>query len=85
MVTPTPSSSVEVRNMLHAGNKCGALFMTMSLKDWHKTLVGRLVPGNEAEVMEVCAMIADQLHDKYPTIVKSAREYMGGSNKDKPA
>ncbi len=28
----SPSASVEVRNMVKPGNKCGALFMTMSLK-----------------------------------------------------
>ena len=32
IVAVEPGASVEVRNMVNPGNKCGALFMTMSLK-----------------------------------------------------
>ena len=71
--------------MVHGGHKCLALFVTMSLKDWHKTLVGRLVPGNEVELMEVCSTIADTLHARYPLVVKPAAAYSRGSTKDQPA
>jgi hypothetical protein len=50
-----------------------------------QTLVGRLVPGNEAEVMEVCKEIASVLHARFPAVVKHPSEYTKGSNNDKPA
>lgn len=40
---------------------------SVPLQDWHKTFIGRLLPGNEVEAIEVLTKVAEILHDKYPS------------------
>jgi hypothetical protein len=59
----------------------------MSIKDFHKTFIGRLNDrgGNETEVQEICARMAADLHAEYPLVVRSPAEYGAMSNADKLA
>jgi hypothetical protein len=74
-------NAVELFNMLNLGSKVGAFTISMSLKDWHKTLIGRLSKsGVELDVQEVCELIANKLYDLYPMVIKPASEYYAMKN-----
>ncbi len=48
----------------------------MSIKDLHKLFIGRISPhGNEQEVQEVCSMMCDLLHERYPLIIDKSEDY----------
>lgn len=70
--------TLEQRNMLNLGTKCGALTFSMSLKDYRRFLAGRCcVDGNETEVREVALEILKQLHARYPPLFEElAAEYL---------
>lgn len=61
--------TVEQRNMIDLGVKCGAMTFAMSLKDYRRFLAGRLAEeGNETEVKEVARLILSHLHRSFPFI-----------------
>ena len=56
----------------------------MSIKDWHKVLIGRLSHhGVESEMIEVLSDIVDILNKEYPNFFNTKKEYfeMGNSKK----
>jgi hypothetical protein len=66
----------ELSNQLNLCNKCVAFCMTGSIKDFHKLFIGRMQPtGNETEVREICSMIANILHERYPQVIWSPEKY----------
>lgn len=63
-------------NMLSSGTKAVSFTISMSLKDWHKTLIGRLSKnGVETEMLEVCEKIAKKLKEKYPILILDIEDY----------
>lgn len=80
----TTPDAREERNKLFAGYKAGALTYTMSLKDFHKTFIGRLSHhGVEKEVREICEILCNQLHALYPLVIKEPSSYYALNNKTK--
>jgi len=74
----------ERSNMLNSGTKSVSFLINMSLKDWHKTLIGRLSKnGVETEMLEICEKIANLLKNRYPLVIKNVEEYydMGNTKK----
>ena len=74
----------EVFNLLNIGSKAVSFTITMSLKEWHKTLIGRLShSGVELDMLEIMEMVAGQLKDRYPEVIKTIPEYyeMGNGKK----
>ena len=74
----------EIYNMNTFGTKAVSFTITMSLKDWHKTLIGRLSKkGVETEVVELMERIAIKLNGEYPMVIKEVSEYYKMGNKTK--
>lgn len=74
----------EFANMTLAATKTSAFSISMNIKNWHKTLIGRLSKkGNETEVREVCEIIANKLHNLYPSVIQKPEEYYELSNGEK--
>lgn len=74
----------EFWNVLHFGNKAVSLTITMSIKDWHKTLIGRLSKtGVESDLLEIMETVAQQLKTIYPLFFYSVEEYYQLGNQDK--
>ena len=74
----------EVWNILVPGNKAVSFTITMSIKDWHKTLIGRLSHhGVESDMIEVLKEIASQLKILYPLFFNTIPEYFEMGNQDK--
>lgn len=74
----------EFANMMWNANKVNAFTITMNIKNWHKTLIGRLSgQGVETEVREVCEIIANELHNLYPSVILKPEEYYKLSNGEK--
>lgn len=74
----------EVFNLLNVGSKAVSFTITMSLKEWHKTLIGRISnSGVELDMLETMEIIAKQLKDRYPEVIKTVEEYyeMGNGKK----
>jgi len=68
--------STEFKNMLHPGCKCNIILYSMNLKDYHRLFQGRLKnKGNETEVKEICEMMCNMLHNKYPVIIREPEFY----------
>jgi hypothetical protein len=79
--TPT---GCEFFNILNLGCKATALTYTMSLKDYHKLFIGRLPePGNEYEVRDICTRMCQQLHERYPLVIRKPEEYRGTPHGEK--
>lgn len=56
----------EIFNLMTLGNKVSSFTITMSLKDWHKTFIGRLSShGVELEVIDIMESIAKKLKHEY--------------------
>lgn len=71
-------------NRLYGGNKCTALTYTMTIKDFHKTFIGRLSHhGVESGMREVCEKMCDVLHGKYPLVVRKPDHYYQLNNAEK--
>lgn len=71
----------EFTNMLNLCTKVNAFTYTMCLKDYHKLFIGRLsAHGNELEVQEICAMMCNQLHEKFPLVIRTPTEYYAMNN-----
>lgn len=74
----------EFFNMNTFGTKAVSFTITMSLKDWHKTLIGRLSNhGVEKEMLMIMEEIALKLKKEYPYLIKDIQEYyeMGNDKK----
>lgn len=68
--------SREFRNICSPGAKATALMYTMNLKDYHKLFIGRIPrAGNEAEVREICSRMCEELHVRFPMVIRSPDEY----------
>jgi len=68
---PTTKDELEAYNYLPY--KAVSLTMSMSLKDWHKTMIGRLSnEGVEIEVQEIFKKINIELRKEYPNLIKDA-------------
>ena len=68
--------STEFFNMLNLACKCVALTFTISVKDLHKLLIGRMASrGNETEVQEVCTMMCQLAHERFPEIINEPAAY----------
>ncbi|WP_103071795.1 hypothetical protein [Aquimarina sediminis] len=66
----------EVSNILAPGNKAVSFTITMSVKDWHKTLIGRLShEGVETDMLLVLEDIATQLKSNYPVFFNTVDQY----------
>jgi len=74
----------EIFNMNTFGTKAVSFTITMSLKDWHKTMIGRISHhGVELEMIEVMEEVAKKLKKQYPYLIKDIEEYyeMGNAKK----
>lgn len=74
----------EVFNIMNLGNKAVSFTITMSVKDWHKTFIGRLSEyGVESEMLEILNDVADILKEHYPLFFNSKEEYYEMNNSKK--
>lgn len=73
--------SNEIFNMLNFGTKAVSFTITMSIKDWHKTLIGRLSNhGVESEMLDICESIAHELKKEYSYFFYNTDEYYAMNN-----
>ena len=74
----------DVFNNLFPGSKAVSLTLNMSLKDWHKTFIGRISEtGVEREVRLVMERAALLLGQKFGGLIKTPEEYLQMGNKTK--
>lgn len=74
----------EWANMLSPGSKAVSFTVTMSVKNWHKTLIGRLSKhGVETDMREIMEEIARQLKAHYPVFFNTIAEYYAMGNAKK--
>jgi thymidylate synthase ThyX len=74
----------EWTNVLAPGSKAVSFTITMSVKDWHKTLIGRLSEhGVETDMREIMEEIARQLKAHYPVFFNTIDEYYAMGNAKK--
>lgn len=82
--TPKNGLENEITNILNLGNKAVSFTITMSIKDWHKTLIGRLSNhGVETEMLEILEKVVCILKEKYPVFFNSEEEYYAMNNSKK--
>lgn len=75
------TGDLEQDNSLFPSRKAISMTMTMSLKNWHKTLIGRLSHnGVEKEVIKIMTEICNLLNERYPLVIDKAEEYFKLSN-----
>lgn len=78
------TNDLESDNSLLPGRKAISMTMTMSLKNWYKTLIGRLSNnGVEKEVLDVMTEICILLNNKYPLVIDKVENYYSKSNGEK--
>lgn len=74
----------EIFNIMNFGCKAVSFTITMSVKDWHKTLIGRLSnSGVESEMIEILSYVTDLLHNEYPFFFNTKEEYFAMGNEKK--
>lgn len=74
----------EITNVLNLGNKAVSFTISMSIKDWHKTLIGRLSEhGVETEMLEILEKVTDKLKKEYPIFFNTKEEYYEMNNSKK--
>ncbi len=74
----------EFWNILNLGSKVISFTITMSIKDWHKTLIGRLSQhGVESDMLDIMEEIAKQLKEAYPLFFNEIAEYYQMGNQQK--
>lgn len=74
----------EIDNNADTAAKASAFVITMTLANWHRTLLGRCSrDGNEADVVDIACNIANQLHALYPLHVRNGDAYRGAHNNEK--
>lgn len=78
------TGDIENDNMMFPCNKAISLTVTMSLKNWHKTLIGRLSNnGVEKEVLNIMTYICNILNEEYPLVIKTPEFYYNINNGEK--
>ena len=76
MIDSTNAEESEIFNIQTLGSKAVSFTITMSIKDWHKTLIGRLSNhGVESEMIEILNDITDLLNVEYPNFFESKEAY----------
>lgn len=81
---PNNDIEKEIKNILNLGNKAVSFTISMSIKDWHKTLIGRLSHnGVEYEMLEILEKIVEILKHEYPIFFKNKKEYYDMNNDKK--
>lgn len=71
----------EIDNNAESAAKAAAFVITMSVLDWHKTLIGRCSrEGNESDVVRIACTIADALHALFPAHIWPSERYRGAAN-----
>lgn len=56
----------------------------MNIKDWHKTMIGRLSKhGVEYEMLEIMESILEILKNEYPLFFNTKEEYYAMNNNQK--
>ncbi len=84
MCNPTNDIENEICNVLNLGNKAVSFTITMNIKDWHKTMIGRLSKhGVEYEMLEIMESILDILKKEYPLFFNTKEEYYAMNNSKK--
>jgi thymidylate synthase ThyX len=74
----------DTTNRLYPGAKVTALTYHMSIKDFHKTFIGRLSEhGVERDMRSVCEEMCEILHEEFPLVVKEPDHYYQLNNDDK--
>lgn len=74
---PETEMEKEIKNILNLGNKAVSFTISMSIKDWHKTLIGRLSNhGVETEMLEILEKVAESLKYEYPISLKIKKSIM---------
>ena len=74
----------EIFNVLNLGCKAVSFTITMSIKDWHKTLIGRLSNhGVESEMIEILETVTEKLILEYPYFFNTKEEYFKMGNDKK--
>lgn len=74
----------EICNILNLGNKAVSFTITMNIKDWHKTMIGRLSNhGVEYEMLEIMESILEILKKEYPLFFNTKEEYYAMNNNKK--
>ncbi|WP_419420746.1 FAD-dependent thymidylate synthase [Legionella sp. D16C41] len=72
---------MEYANMLNLATKVNAFTFSMNLKDYHKLFIGRLSnQGNEQEVQEICTKMCQLLHEQFPLVIKTPKDYYAMNN-----
>lgn len=81
---PETDIEKEITNILNLGNKAVSFTISMSIKDWHKTLIGRLSHhGVETEMLEILEKVVEVLKTEYPIFFKNKEEYYEMNNNKK--
>ena len=80
----SPNNKDELEAYNNLPYKAVSLTMSMSLKDWHKTMIGRLSnEGVEIEVQNIFKKIHSILKKNYPTFIKDIEWYYQQNNNTK--
>lgn len=84
MIRPNCDVENEIANILNLGNKAVSFTITMSLKDWHKTFIGRISHhGVENEMIEILTKVLSSLTKEYPSFFNTEEEYFEMNNSKK--
>ncbi len=84
MCNPKNDIENEICNILNLGNKAVSFTITMNIKDWHKTMIGRLSNhGVEYEMLEIMENILEILKKEYPLFFNTKEEYYSMNNSKK--
>ena len=79
-----PKNKDELEAYNYLPFKAVSLNMSMSLKDWHKTMIGRLSnEGVEIEIQKIFKKINQELRKEYPNIIKDVDWYYSQGNSKK--
>lgn len=74
----------EIQNILNLGNKAVSFTISMSIKDWHKTFIGRLSDhGVENEMLEILEDVLAILKLEHPKFFNTSEEYYSMNNNKK--
>lgn len=73
--------NLEFLNRMNPASKAVSFTISMSLKDWHKTFIGRFSNnGVEKEVQMICSVILSKLRENYSFILNTEEEYYKMNN-----
>ena len=81
MIDKSNSIEKEVFNIMSLGCKAVSFTITMSIKDWHKTFIGRFSDsGVESEMIEILDDVINILRVDYPNFFNTKDEYYSMGN-----